>query len=266
MCRVLAYLGQPISLGARAVRDRQLARPPVLQPADDGDVPQPRRLRHGRVGPALGAGRGSVRLPGDDAAGLRPQPPQPRRQARPDLPDRARPRRHPQRARDGRRDEPAPVPLPRRRRRAGAQRPPARVRAHALRPDRAHPAGAGPADPGDDGLRVDLRARALAARGPVRHAGDARARRRHGRRAAPPARRPGAARDRHLLAGEPVPRHGRGARRHALLVRLRLVPRRGRAARDRPAVREPVVHGRRRVRAARRRVRRWAPATPRGPC
>ena len=36
---------------------------------------------------------------------------------------------------------------------------------------------------------------------------------------------------------------GRCARRHALLVRLRLVSRRGRAARDGPAVREPLVHG-----------------------
>ena len=158
--------------GARALRDRQLAGPPVLQPADDGHVPQPRRLRDGRVGPALGPGRGSVRLPRDDAAGVRPQPAQPGRQARADVPDRARPRRHPQRARDRRRDEPAPVPLPRRGRRAGAQRPPARVRAHALRPAPARPARAGAADRGHDGLRVDLRARALAARRSLRHAGD----------------------------------------------------------------------------------------------
>ena len=198
----------------------------------------------------------ATRLPAFD-----PQPPQPRRQARPDLPDRARPRRHQRRARDGRRDEPAPVPLPRRARRAGAQRAPARVRPHALRPGPAHPAGAGPAHQRDDRLRVDLRARALAARGPVRRPGGARAGRRRGGRAAPAARGPRAPRDRHLVAGQPVPRHGRGARRHALLVRLRLVPGRGRAARDRPAVLQPLVHGRRRVRASATGGRRWPPAT-----
>ena len=114
---------------------------------------------------------------------------------------------------------------------------------------RAHPARARAADRGDDGLRVDLRARALAARGsrtacrsrassPTPTVG----------RAARPARGPRAARDRHLVAGEPVPHHRPGARRHAVLVRLRLVPGRGRAARDGPAVREPLVHARRRVR------------------
>ena len=44
--------------------------------------------------------------------------------------------------RDDRGGEPAPVPLPRRERRAGAQRPPARVRAHALRPHQPRPARA----------------------------------------------------------------------------------------------------------------------------
>ena len=102
----------------------------------------------------------------------------------------------------------------------------------------ARPARARAAHRGDDGLRVDLRARALAARRPVRRAR---------RRASSPTPTAAAlrilrevrarARDRHLVAGEPVPHHGRGARRDALLVRLRLVPRRGRAARDRPAVR-----------------------------
>ena len=113
--------------------------------------------------------------------------------------------------------------------------------------------GAGAADRGHDGLRVDLRARALPARGSVRPCRS---------RASWPTPRPaalrllrevrGAPRDRHVVAGEPVPRHGRRARRHALLVRLRLVSGRGRAARDRPAVLQPLVHGRRRVRRARR--------------
>ena len=144
--------------------------------------------------------------------------------------------------RDDRGGEPAPVPLPRRERRAGAQRPPARVRAHALRPHQPRPARARAADRGDDGLRVDLRARALAARGSLRRAGAGRAGRRRRVHAADPPRGARPPRDRHVVAGEPLPDHGPRAHRHAVLVRLRLVPRRGRAARDRPAVREPLVH------------------------
>ena len=53
---------------------------------------------------------------------------------------------------------------------------------------------------GTNRLRVDLRARAVPARGSARRAGGARARQRRRRRAAPPARGPGAARDRHLVA------------------------------------------------------------------
>ena len=66
--------------------------------------------------------------------------------------------------------------------------------------------------------------------------------------------------------GEPVPRDGRGARRHAVLVRLRLVSRRGRAARDGPAVLQPLVHGRRRVRRGATADPRWRRATPYARC
>ena len=155
--------------GARALRDRQLPRPPVLQPADDGDVPQPRRLRHGRLGPALGRGRGSVHLPGDDAAGLRPQPAQPGRQARADVPDRPRPRRHPQRATRWSRRRTCTRSASTAREVAlahnGHLREFARMR-YDLHP--ARPARAGAAHRGDDRLRVDLRAGALPARGPLR--------------------------------------------------------------------------------------------------
>ena len=152
-------------------------------------------------------------------------------------------------ARDDRGGEPAPVPLPRRQRRAGAQRPPARVRAHALRPHPPRPA----------------RARAARSRGRRTPSGSTRSCSRssriptacRSRASSPTPRSPRCAilrevRGRHGIdTSSPVNLcldHGPCARRHAVLVRLRLVPRRGRAARDGPAVREPLVHGRRRVR------------------
>ena len=98
MCRVLAYLGEPISLAHVLFEtDSSLVRQ-SYSPRMMDDVPQPRRVRDGRLGPALRPGRGAVRLPRDDAAGVRPQPAQPGRQARPDVPGRARPRRHLRRA------------------------------------------------------------------------------------------------------------------------------------------------------------------------
>ena len=135
MCRVLAYLGEPISLEHVLFEtDSSLVRQ-SYSPRMMADVPQPRRVRHGRLGSALDrSAEDPFTYRVTTLPGLRPQPAQPGGQARADLPRRARPRRHLQRARDGRRDQPAPVPLPRRARRAGAQRPPARVRAHALRP------------------------------------------------------------------------------------------------------------------------------------
>ena len=90
----------------------------------------------------------------------------------------------------------------------------------------------------------------LAARRSLRRAGDARAGRGHRRRAPHPARRPRRARHRHLLAGEPLRQHRQRRGRDPRLVRLRLVPARGRDARDRPPVREPLVRDRRRVRRA----------------
>ena len=80
--------------------------------------------------------------------------------------------------------------------------------------------------------------------------GDARAGRRHRRRAAHPAHGPRRARDRHLLAGQPLRRQRPRGGGDPPLVRLRLVPARGRDARDRPPVREPLVRDRGRVRAS----------------
>ncbi len=239
MCRVLAYLGEPISLAARAVRDGQLARAPVLQPADDGDVPQPGRLRHGRLGPALGP-HADDRSPTarrrcrPSTATCAAWPPSSRRRASSRTSAASPHGEHEMVAETNLhpfRFPGARVALAHN----GHLREFARMRydlVEHVRPELAQQ------HRGDDRLRVDLRARALAARGSAtampeaRELADA-----DGRRAAPPARGPGAARDRHLVAGEPVPHHGRGAGRDALLVRLRLVPGRGRAARDRPAVR-----------------------------
>ena len=69
-----------------------------------------------------------------------------------------------------RRDEPAPLPLRRRPRRPRAQRAPAPVPAHALRARRARAARARAAHRGDDRLRVDLRADPVAARRSLRAA------------------------------------------------------------------------------------------------
>ena len=174
--------------------------------------------------------------------------PQPGRQARADVPCRARPRRHRRRTRHGRRVEPAPVPVPRHARRDGAQRHLrefARMRydlVEHVRPDLAENiAGRTDSewiyalvmsqldDPYGEPEAGEL-ANAVAA-------------------AAPAARGPGPARDRHLVAREPVPRHRQVAGRDAVLVRLWLVSRRRRPARDRPAVLQPLVHRRRRLRA-----------------
>ena len=65
-------------------------------------------------------------------------------------------------------------------------------------------------------------------------------------------RRPRAQRHRHLVARQPVRQHRALAGRDALQLRLRLVPGRRPTARNRPAVREPVVHARQRVPRARR--------------
>ena len=110
------------------------------------------------------------------------------------------------------------------------------------------------ANRGDDRLRVDLRARPLAARRSLRGPGDPRARRRHRQCAPHPAHGPRRAWHRHLLAGQPLRQHRPRRGRHPRLVRLRLVPGGRRDARDRPPVREPLVRDRRRVHRARRRL------------
>ena len=215
------------------------------------------------MGPDVPAARGSVHLPRDHPAVVRPQPALPLVQARADVSGRPRSRGHLLRRGGRRRHEPAPLPLRRRPRRPRAQRAPAAVPAHALLARRARAAGARAAHRGDDRLRVDLRADPVAARRPLRAAGDARARGRDRRRPPHPARGPRRARHRHLLAGQPLRQHRPRRGRHPLLVRLRLVPARGRDARDRPPVREPLVRDRGRVRPARRRLaddgRRSAP-------
>ena len=85
MCRVLGYLGQPGLARGHPLRGRQRARAPELQPAHDGRVPEPRGLRHGRVGRAVGPRRRAVHVPRPDDAELRPQPAQhlPQARARP---------------------------------------------------------------------------------------------------------------------------------------------------------------------------------------
>ena len=65
---------------------------------------------------------------------------------------------------------------------------------------------------------------------------------------------PRAQRHRHVVARQPLHQHGPLPRRDALQLRLRLVPGSGHAARDRPPVRQPLVHARARVRRAGRRV------------
>ena len=246
---MLGYIGEPISLGH------------VLFETDSSLVRQsysPRMmatfLNLAGFGMAAWDPR-SVRaddpahLPGDDAPGVRSQPPEPGRQARPDLPDRARARRHLQRARDDRGDEPAPVPLPRRR--ASCWR--TTVTCASSRACATTSSGtSGPSSRRGSRERTDsewiyalvlsqledpygvpeARELADAAVSALRLLREVRAR--HG-----------------IDTSSPVNlclTTGRRARRHAVLVRLRLVPGRGRAARDRPAVREPLVHARRRVR------------------
>ena len=109
--------------------------------------------------------------------------------------------------------------------------------------------GAGAADRGHDRLGVDLRAGAVAARRSLRRARD-----RASSPTRPPLRSASCARCAHAAGidtSSPVNlcvSTGRSRGRHPLLVRLRLVSARGRDARDRPAVRQPVVRHRRRVR------------------
>ena len=99
--------------------------------------------------------------------------------------------------------EPAPVPVRRRARGAGAKRRPVRVQHDALRPARAPAPRAGRADRGDDRHGVGLRAGAVAARRPVRAGGRRRARRRGDEGARHPARGPRPARHRGPVAGQP---------------------------------------------------------------
>ena len=75
---------------------------------------------------------------------------------------------------------------------------------------------------GNHGLGVDLRVDPVAARRPLWAAGDLRARRRHRQGPPDPAHGPRGARHRHLLAGQPLSQHRPGRGRHPLLVRLRL--------------------------------------------
>ena len=96
MCRVLGYLGEPIALEHVLFEtDSSLVRQ-SYSPRMMADVPQPRRLRDGRLGPALRRTRttrsptASTTLPTFDR-NLRSLS----AQARPDLPDRPRPRRDP---------------------------------------------------------------------------------------------------------------------------------------------------------------------------
>ena len=247
MCRVLAYLGEPISLAD------------VLFETDSSLVRQsysPRMMEtflnlagFGMAAwdPRSVACRRSVHLPRDDAAGLRPEPPQPGCQARADLPRRARPRRHRRRARHGLRVQPAPVPASPAR---GSRWRTTATCASSPACGTTSSSTSGPSWRSSISGTTDsewIYALVLSQlEDPLRRAGGARARQRRRVRAAPAARGPGAARDRHVVPGEPVPRHGQVAGRDAVLVRLWLVPRRGRPARDRPAVLQPLVHRRRR--------------------
>ncbi len=206
MCRVLAYLGEPISLEARALRHRQLARPPVLQPADDEHLPEPRGLRDGRLGRR---GRSSAEEPfiyrTTTLPNVRPQPARLGRKLEPTCL-----LAHVRGVTYGERELVAssnlhPFRFP------GAQVVMAHnghlreFRAHALRPRRRTSGRSWPVDRGHDRLGVDLRARALAARRPATACRTGRARRRDRGRAADPARLRARERHRHVLAGQPVP-------------------------------------------------------------
>ena len=207
MCRILAYLGEPLPVQS------------LLFDTDNSLVRQSYSPRMMNTFLNL-AGFG---MKAWDPTSLRPEDPFTYRattlpsfdrnlrshlvQARADVPRRPRSRGHLLRRGGRRRHEPAPVPFRRRPRRARAQRAPAAVRAHALLARRARAARARAADRGHDRLGVDLRARPVAARRPLRRAGDPRARRRHRRRPPHPAHRPRRARHRHLLAGQPLRQH-----------------------------------------------------------
>ena len=168
VCRILAYLGEPLPVQS------------LLFDTDNSLVRQsysPRMMNtflnlagFGMKAwdPASPPARGAVHLPRDRAAVVRPQPALHLVQGRADVPRRPRPRGHLLRRGGRRRHEPAPLPLRRRARRPRAQRAPAAVRAHALRARRARAPGARPAHRGDDRLGVDLRADPVAARRSLR--------------------------------------------------------------------------------------------------
>ena len=135
------------------------------------------------MGSVLAAAGGSVHLPGDHAALVRPQP------ALHSRPSSRRRASSPTFAGSPTPSEAVvadtnlhPFHFAGRAGRPGAQRAPAAVRAHALRARRARAAGAGGAHRGHDRLRVDLRADPVAARRSLRTAGDPRARRGHRQR------------------------------------------------------------------------------------
>ena len=168
MCRILAYLGEPLPV-------RNLLFDPDNSLVRQSYSPRMMNTFLNLAGFGMKAWDPTSLRPEDpftyrvdDAAVVRPQPALHLVQARADVHGRPCSRGHVLRRGRRRRHEPAPVPLPRRPRRPGAQRAPAAVRAHALLARRARAPGRRAVHRGHDRLRVDLRARPVAARRPVR--------------------------------------------------------------------------------------------------